>query len=104
MASYLFGLEVTLTKKQDDHNLIFSGLKEYQEEVLKMHNKYRKIHKARALKLDGQLSKDAMAYARSLAKAGAGIKHSRSFDNVKVGENLLTSAVPISGATVVKTW
>ena len=69
-----------------------------------MHNKYRKIHNARALRLDMQLTKGAMAYARNLAKTGAGIKHSQSFTDIKVGENLLMSAVPITGATVVKTW
>jgi hypothetical protein len=51
-----------------------------------------------------KLSKGAMAYARTLAKSVKGIRHSQSFTSIKVGENLLMSAVPIIGATVVKTW
>lgn len=69
-----------------------------------MHNKYRKIHNAEILTLDMKLSNGAMTYANTLAKSFKKIEHSKSFKNIKVGESLLMSAVPITGATVVKTW
>jgi uncharacterized protein YkwD len=83
---------------------LFSELEKYQQEVLQVHNKYRQIHNAEALRLDTQLSADAMAYARILAEKIKKIKHSQSFNNVEVGENLLMSVVPLTGAKVVETW
>ena len=85
-------------------HLNYLGLKEFQQDVLKAHNKYRKIHAAKPLKLDTELSKSAMNYAKSLAKTIKKIKHSQLYEGRKTGENLLMSAVPIPGATVVKLW
>jgi hypothetical protein len=45
-----------------------------------------------------------MAYARILAEKIKKIKHSQSFNSVEVGENLLMSVVPLTGAKVVETW
>ena len=81
-----------------------SGLKEYKEGVLRAHNKYRKIHNAKPLRLSQGLSRGAMRYARKLAKRIKAIRHSKWFNKNKVWENLLMSAVPLRGDFVAKIW
>ena len=69
-----------------------------------MHNEYRMVHNAQPLRLDRQLSEGAMRYVKKLAEEVKQIKYSKLFKKIEVGENLLMSAVPLTGAAVVKTW
>ena len=59
----------------------------FEEEGLAAHNKYRKIHKAKPMRLDGSLTQQAMNYAERLASEGR-LQHSSPTERPGQGENL----------------
>lgn len=76
----------------------------FQEGGLNAHNKFRKIHETKPLKLNLKMCKEAEDYAKVLARKG-GLQHA----NVKDGENLAyacssASGKGLSGAEATKNW
>ena len=59
----------------------------YEGEGLAAHNKYRKIHDAKPMKLDSTMSQQAKAYAQRLADMGR-LQHSSKSERPGQGENL----------------
>ncbi|XP_077545273.1 uncharacterized protein LOC144158326 isoform X1 [Haemaphysalis longicornis] len=77
-----------------------------QRQVLKQHNKWRKLHGVPPVENDEELSRYAQAYAYSLARQGV-MKHRRR--NKKYGENLFYSwssdpTSHVHGKQVVDAW
>ena len=59
----------------------------FEKEGLAAHNKYRKIHAAKPMRLDSSLSQQAMRYAQRLAGIGR-LQHSSRSERPGQGENL----------------
>lgn len=74
---------------------------------LRGHNKFRKIHNSRALKLDKKMTAEAQNFARQLAKLGT-LKHSARDSRQGQGENLAMGCssgdVAMSAETATKKW
>ena len=69
------------------------------------HNNYRKIHAARPMSLDAEMSREANAYARKLANMGT-LKHSSSSERPGQGENLAMACGSggLSAEKAVEMW
>lgn len=89
------------------------AVSDYQQDALKQHNAMRRIHNARPLKLNKQLSDDANRYAQELVDKylrSHALKHSPKRSRPGVGENLslgCTTARGVEGRTVksaIKEW
>ncbi|KAF5904351.1 Golgi-associated plant pathogenesis-related protein 1, partial [Clarias magur] len=80
-----------------------SASKQFNEEVLKSHNEYRKKHQAPPLKLDGNLCKEAARYAESLASTRI-LKHSAELNRGNCGENLAWASYDQTGKDVTDRW
>ena len=59
----------------------------YEEEGLVAHNKYREIHGAQRMRLDGSMIRQARAYAQRLVRMGT-LQHSSHSERPGQGENL----------------
>ena len=73
----------------------------FEGEGLAAHNKYRKIHEAKLMKLNSDMTKQATKYAKVLADEGS-LHHSDSKD----GENLASRCGPggLSAQRAVEMW
>lgn len=65
-------------------SLVLSGLKEFHEECLSVHNEYRLRHGAAPLRWSAELAWEAQQWAENLARSGE-LRHN---DDDTVGENL----------------
>ena len=77
----------------------------FEKEGLAAHNKYRKIHAAKAMKLDSTMSQQAKAYAQRLAGIGR-LQHSSKSERPGQGENLAMRCGPgeFSAQKAVEMW
>ena len=64
--------------------------KKYQNEILSVHNNFRKVHNAPHLRLDKGMCKEAQIWADKVAKKGE-LNHS---PDTKDGENLYMACLP----------
>uniref|UniRef100_A0A674GSK6 Golgi-associated plant pathogenesis-related protein 1 n=1 Tax=Taeniopygia guttata TaxID=59729 RepID=A0A674GSK6_TAEGU len=90
---------------QKEHLLHQSLLasKQFAEEVLKVHNDYRKKHGVPPLKLCKKLNRGAQQYAEELATTRV-LKHSSESANGNCGENLAWASYDQSGKDVADRW
>lgn len=70
-----------------------------EQEILAVHNNFRKVHNAGALRIDRGMSMEAQEWAEKLASAGGNLKHN---PDTKDGENLYIACAP-KGKTL-KPW
>ena len=87
--------------KTSDVKFKINYLGSYEGEGLATHNKYRKIHNAKPMRLDRSLTQQARAYAQRLASMG-NLQHSSSND----GENLAMACGSggLSARRAVELW
>uniref|UniRef100_A0A8C5VDT3 Golgi-associated plant pathogenesis-related protein 1 n=1 Tax=Microcebus murinus TaxID=30608 RepID=A0A8C5VDT3_MICMU len=64
-----------------------SASRQFQNEVLKAHNEYRRQHGVPPLKLSKQLNREAQQYSEALASTRV-LEHSRQSSRGRCGENL----------------
>lgn len=83
------------------------AMRKIQKDVLKRHNKWRRLHGVPPLEHDEKLCRYAQAYAYRLAQTGV-IKHRT---RIQYGENLFAASanilrlgLPVSGKLVVDPW
>ena len=63
------------------------GASSFEEEALKTHNKYRKVHGVPIMKLNAEMSRKAAEYAQTIANQG-GLNHASATERNNDGENL----------------
>ncbi|XP_077159843.1 Golgi-associated plant pathogenesis-related protein 1 isoform X3 [Paroedura picta] len=80
-----------------------SASKQFAEEVLKVHNDYRRKHGIPPLKLCKKLNREAQQYSEALASTRI-LKHSSESSNGKYGENLAWASYDQSGKEVADRW
>ena len=83
-------------------NLILGS---FEGDGLAAHNKYRKIHAAKPMKLDSGMSQQARAYAQRLADMGR-LEHSDRSERPGQGENLARACGSggLSAKKAVEEW
>jgi len=84
------------------------GDSDFEEDALKTHNKYRKIHGVADMSLSRDLSNQAKAYAQKIANMGQLLHSSRAERGDSVGENLAyacsSNGTPLTGESATKMW
>ncbi|KAM9436024.1 GLI pathogenesis-related 2, like [Clarias gariepinus] len=80
-----------------------SASKQFNKDVLKSHNEYRKKHQAPPLKLSKNLCTEAARYAEGLASIMI-LKHSAELSKVNCGENLAWASNDQTGKDVTDRW
>ena len=83
------------------------AIRQFQKDMTRQHNKYRRIHDAPYLHLDSQLSKDSQRYAKELARKGS-VAHSSPRNRPETGESIeklcsYREGMP-SASQVLKKW
>ena len=91
--------------KTSDVKFKINYLGSYEGEGLAAHNKYRKIHNAKPMRLDRSLTQQARAYAQRLARTGT-FQHSSSNERPGQGENLAMACGSggLSARRAVEMW
>ena len=80
---------------------IYLGLRQFQEDCLLAHNKYRFRHGAAPLQWSYKLAVEAQKWAETLLKSGE-FAHS---DNINYGENLAgRKGLDLNGRKAAKLW
>ncbi|XP_022791688.1 uncharacterized protein LOC111330947 [Stylophora pistillata] len=81
---------------------------EFEQEALKTHNKYRKVHGVQEMTLDRDLSNQAKAYAQKIANMGQLLHSSQAERGTSTGENLAyacaSNGTPLTGESATKMW
>ncbi|XP_066895786.1 Golgi-associated plant pathogenesis-related protein 1 isoform X1 [Kogia breviceps] len=80
-----------------------SASKQFNDEVLKAHNEYRKQHGVAALKLCKKLNREAQQYSEALASTRI-LKHSPESSRGQCGENLAWASYDQTGKEVADRW
>ncbi|XP_027631369.1 Golgi-associated plant pathogenesis-related protein 1-like isoform X1 [Tupaia chinensis] len=76
---------------------------EFNEEVLKAHNEYRKQHGVPPLMLCKKLNREAQQYSEALVSTGI-LKHSPESSHGQCGENLAWASYDQTGKEVADRW
>ncbi|XP_014446905.1 Golgi-associated plant pathogenesis-related protein 1-like isoform X2 [Tupaia chinensis] len=76
---------------------------EFNEEVLKAHNEYRKQHGVPPLMLCKKLNREAQQYSEALVSTGI-LKHSPESSHGQCGENLAWASYDQTGNFAVMVW
>ncbi|XP_069865868.1 Golgi-associated plant pathogenesis-related protein 1 isoform X1 [Dipodomys merriami] len=77
--------------------------KEFNNEVLKAHNEYRRQHGVPPLKLSKKLNREAQQYSEALASTRI-LKHSPESSRGQCGENLAWASYDQTGQEVADRW
>uniref|UniRef100_A0A8C5W2S4 SCP domain-containing protein n=1 Tax=Microcebus murinus TaxID=30608 RepID=A0A8C5W2S4_MICMU len=80
-----------------------SASRQFQNEVLKAHNEYRRQHGVPPLKLSKQLNREAQQYSEALASTRV-LEHSRQSSRGRCGENLAWASYDQTGKEVAARW
>ncbi|XDA72351.1 hypothetical protein R6Z07F_002630 [Ovis aries] len=80
-----------------------SASKQFNDEVLKAHNEYRKQHGVPPLKLCKKLNREAQQYSEALASTRI-LKHSPESSRGQCGENLAWASYDQTGKEVADRW
>eukprot|EP00069_Balaena_mysticetus_P020388 bmy_02861T0 len=85
------------------HLEIIAASKQFNDEVLKAHNEYRKQHGVAPLKLCKKLNREAQQYSEALASTRI-LKHSPESSRGQCGENLAWASYDQTGKEVADRW
>lgn len=80
-----------------------SASKQFNNEVLKAHNEYRRQHGVPPLKLCSKLNREAQQYSEALASTRI-LKHSPESSRGQCGENLAWASYDQTGKEVADRW
>ncbi|XP_068840103.1 Golgi-associated plant pathogenesis-related protein 1-like isoform X2 [Capricornis sumatraensis] len=80
-----------------------SASKQFNDEVLKAHNEYRKQHGVPPLKLCKKLNREAQQYSEALASTSI-LKHSPESSRGQCGENLAWASYDQTGNFTAMVW
>ncbi|XP_065763868.1 Golgi-associated plant pathogenesis-related protein 1 isoform X2 [Muntiacus reevesi] len=80
-----------------------SASKQFNDEVLKAHNEYRRQHGVPPLKLCKKLNREAQQYSEALASTRI-LKHSPESSRGQCGENLAWASYDQTGKEVADRW
>ena len=75
-----------------------------KENLLKIHNTYRKKHKSPELILNDELNKIADKYAKDLCETNNEIFLHKTFNSEAIGENIYFSENNINGEKIIEEW
>ena len=76
---------------------------DFRQEALNLHNKFRAVHGAPAIKLDEDLCIEAEMYASKLATEGA-LRRSNSNDGENFARSCSQNRIPMTADEVVRKW